>query len=308
MQRIRKIVFTHYVVFSVALISSLIFSISGIISTDAIGAQFNPEAGNYYVHVTEKATFHTYTTPTLAAASASVVIETAHKLIIQDVQQNKTNNEELLALIKFLNKPVDRIYISHNHDHHWAGLEMFENIPIYASKATIESMKKDGETVLAGLKTKFGKTEIPYKKVVIPSHVQNTGEEVIDGVKIVFSTPFMQLTGPVTFMEFPEQSVLLHHHFAYVDVHVPMPPADLRVQALKEMKLKGYSYFIGGHGTPCSSDKYFKETIGYFTRLDEAVKQFRTPEEAIDAMKKTYPEWGGLFLLEAIMPKNYKKK
>lgn len=288
-------------------LSILAFMAAFFFASVAVAGTFTPKAGNYYIHKVQGVIFHTYTTPTAFGASASVVIETPNKLILQDVQQNKTNNLEVLALIDSLKKPVDRIYISHNHDHHWAGLEMYPGIPVYASNATIAGIEKEGAQLLAGLKEKFGEEEVPYKKVVIPSHVQNQGEVVIDGVKIIFDTPMMNLTGPVTFMEFPDQKVLIHHHLAYVDVHVPMPPAGVRAAALEKLKEKGYEYFIGGHGTPCEAEKYFSETIGYFSRLDQVVKNAATPAEAVESMKETYPQWGAVFLLEAIMPANFKK-
>lgn len=272
----------------------------------AMAGTFTPKAGTYYIHKAQGVTFHTYTTPTAFGASASVVIETPNKLILQDVQQNKTNNLELLALIDSLKKPVDRIYISHNHDHHWAGLEMYPGIPVYASKATIAGIENQGAAALAGLKEKFGEAEVPYTKVVVPSHVQPSGEAVIDGVNIIFDTPMIDLTGPVTFMEFPDQNVLIHHHLAYVDVHVPMPPAAIRAGALEKLKQKGYKYFIGGHGTPCEADRYFSETIGYFTKLDQVVNASATTATAVETMKKAYPKWGAVFLLEAIMPANFK--
>ena len=37
------------------------------------------------------------------------------------------------------------------------------------------------------------------------------GEDIVDGVKFVNSSPVMALTGPVNFMEFPDQKVLIHH-------------------------------------------------------------------------------------------------
>lgn len=290
----------HFILPMLAFVLALSFT------SMAMAGAFIPKAGNYYIHKAQGVTFHTYTTPTAFGASASVVIETPHKLILQDVQQNKTNNLELLALIDSLKKPVDRIYISHNHDHHWAGLEMYPGIPVYASSATIAGIEKEGAAALAGLKEKFGEAEVPYTKVVVPSKVQNPGEAVIDGVKIIFGTPMINLTGPVTFMEFPDQKVLIHHHLAYVDVHVPMPPAALRVAALEKLKQKGYEYFIGGHGTPCEADTYFSETIGYFTRLAQVVNASATPAAAVESMKKAYPKWGAVFLLEAIMPGNFK--
>lgn len=272
-----------------------------------MAADFTPKAGNYYKQTYGDVTFHTYTTPTKFAASASLVVETPSALILQDVQQNKPNNADLKGLIDALNKPLKRIYISHNHDHHWIGLEDFPGVPVYASAMTIEGMKKTGDAALAEARKNFGEKMVPYSKVVIPENVVHPGEETIEGVRMVFGTPMMQLTGPVNFIEFPDQNVLVHHHLAYVDVHVPMPPASVRAKALEDMKKKGYQYLIGGHGTPCKADKYYAETIGYFTKLAEVVEKSASPDAAVAAMQTAYPEWGGVFLLKKIMPANFKK-
>lgn len=271
-----------------------------------MAADFTPKAGNYYKQTYGDVTFHTYTTPTKFAASVSLVVETPSALILQDVQQNKPNNADLKALIDLLNKPLKRIYISHGHAHHWIGLEDFSGIPVYANGATIEAMKKSGDSALAEAKKQFGEEMVPYNKVIIPENVINPGEETIEGVRMIFGSPMAQLTGPVNFIEFPDQKVLVHHHLAYVDVHVPMPPASIRIKALEDMKAKGYQYLIGGHGTPCAADKYYAETIGYFTKLNEVVKGSAGPDEAVAAMQKAYPEWGGVFLLKRIMPANFK--
>jgi hypothetical protein len=288
---------------SIALALTIVFSVC----TSASAGAFSPKAGLYYSKTYGDVTFHTYTTPIKFAASASVVIETANSLILQDVQQNKPNNMDLKALIVSLKKPLKRIYISHNHDHHWIGLEEFPGVPVYANAATIDTMKKEGADLLAKAKEKFSDKMVPYTKVVVPENMITPGEEVIDGVTFVHGSPVMALTGPVNFMEFPDQNVLIHHHLAYVDVHVPMPPAGMRAKALEDMKAKGYKYFIGGHGTPCDAETFFRETIGYFTKLDEVVKSTTNPAPAVEAMKQAYPSWGGVFLLDQMMPMHFKK-
>ena len=100
--------------------------------------------------------------------------------------------------------------------------------------------KKTGDAALVEAKKKFGEKMIPYGKVVIPGNIVNPGEETVEGIRMVFGAPMAKLTGPVNFIEFPDQKVLVHHHLAYVDVHVPMPPASIRVKALEDMKAKGY--------------------------------------------------------------------
>jgi len=269
---------------------------------------FTPTHGLLYEKEFKGVKFHVYTSPIPASASASVVIETKNYLILQDTQQNKPQNDELKALISSLGKPLHRIYVSHDHSHHWAGLEMFEGVPIYASKATIDSMKKTGKDELQSLKKKFGQEAIPYYKVVEPTHIVEAGtEDTIDGVRFVFSSPAPQLTGPVLFFEFPDQNVLIQHHLAYVSVHVPMPPVDARLAKLNELKVKEYAWVIGGHGIPVSGAEYAAKTVDYYTTLGKVIKESPDAATAKEKMVKAYPNYGGVFLLDMMLPGFYKK-
>ncbi len=252
--------------------------------------------------------FHVYSSPMPAAASASVVIETENSLILQDVQQNKAQNDDLKSLIQSLGKPLRRIYVSHDHSHHWAGLEMFPRVPVYANRATIDAMKQRGEAELQTLKSQFGSEAIPYSKVVVPDNISQVGtEEVIDGVRIVFSSPAPELTGPVVFMEFPDQKILISHHLAYVGVHVPLPPVEGRLAKLHEMKTKEWAWVIGGHGVPVAGSEYFPKTIDYYTTLGNVIEESPDVATAKDKMIKAYPTYGGVVLLDLLLPGFYQK-
>ncbi len=267
---------------------------------------FTPTQGLYYVKEIGSVKFHVYTSAMAAGASASIVIETKNSLILQDVQQNKPQVDELKSLIQFLGKPLRRIYISHDHSHHWAGLEMFPGIPGYANQATIDSMKQRGVTELQTLKSQVGSEVIPYSKAVVPENVVEVGtEEVIDDVRIVFSSPAPELTGPVVFMEFPEQKVLVSHHLAYVGVHVPLAPVDGRLAKLNEMKTKEWAWVIGGHGIPVAGPEYFAKTIDYYATLGNVIKESSDAATAKDKMIKAYPAYGGVALLDILLPGFY---
>jgi hypothetical protein len=277
--------------------------------TNSFAAQpFTPKQGLYYMQEFGGVRFHVYTSPIPAGASASVVVETKNSLILQDTQQGKPENDELKALIQSIGKPLQRIYVSHDHSHHWAGLEMFPGVPVYANQATIDAMKQKGEEELQGLKKQFGPEAIPYAKVVVPSNVVEPGkEDVIDGVRVIFSSPAPQLTGPVVFMEFPDQKVMIPHHLAYVGIHAPMPPVEGRLAKLNEMKGKDWAWVIGGHGFPVTGTEYFSKTIDYFTTLGKVLKESADVATAKEKMIKAYPSYGGVFLLDLLLPGFYKK-
>jgi len=272
------------------------------------GAGFTPKEGNLYLKELGGVKFHVYTSPIPMGASASVVIETKNAVILQDTQQNKAQNEELKALIASIGKPLSRIYVSHDHSHHWAGLEAFGDIPVYANRDTVNSIKQKGAEMLRDLRGQFGEAAIPYTKVVVPGHLVETDqEEVVDGIRFVFCSPAPELTGAVLFMEFPDQRVLITHHLAYVGVHVPMPPVDPRLAKLNEMKVKEYAWVIGGHGIPVTGPEYFSKTIDYFTTLGKVIKESPDVETAKERMVEAYKNYGGVFLLDLLLPAFYKK-
>lgn len=269
---------------------------------------FAPKQGQYYVEQFGDVKFHVYTSPNEAGASSSVVIETKSSLILQDVQQNKPQMDDLINLIQSIGKPLKRIYISHDHSHHWAGLELFSNVPVYANQETVDSMREKGNKELQMLKNQFGSEAIPYSEVIVPENALKVdSEDVIDGVRVVFCSPAPQLTGPVVFMEFPDQKVMIAHHLAYVGVHVPLPPVEGRLAKLNEMREKDWDWVIGGHGIPVPGREYFSKTIDYFTTLGKVVKESPDAVMAKEKMMKAYPSYGGVVLLDLLLPAFYKK-
>jgi glyoxylase-like metal-dependent hydrolase (beta-lactamase superfamily II) len=286
----------------------LLLSLILFVSTASSAQPFTPKQGLYYMKEVGGVKFHVYTSPMPAGASASVVIETKNALILQDVQQNKPQMDDLKSLIQSIGKPLRRIYISHDHSHHWAGLETFPGIPVYANQPTIDAMKQKGEGELQALKSQFGAEAIPYAKVIVPGNVVEAGsQEVVYGVRFVFSSPAPQLTGPVIFMEFPDQKVMITHHLAYVGVHVPLPPVDGRLAKLNEMKGKDWAWVIGGHGIPVPGPEYFSKTIDYYTTLGKVIKESPDAATAKDKMLKAYPSYGGVVLLDLLLPGFFQK-
>ena len=284
----------------------LTFALIVFATTTSSALSFSAKQGLYYVKEVGGVKFHVYTSPMPAGASASVLIETKDSLILQDVQQNKPQMDDLKSLIQSIGKPLRRIYISHDHSHHWAGLEMFPGIPVYANQAAIDFMQQKGEAELQTLKNQFGTEAVPYSKVVVPGNVVKVGsEEVIDGVRFVLGSPAPELTGPVTFMEFPDRKVMITHHLAYVGVHVPLPPVDGRLAKLNEMKGKEWAWVIGGHGIPVAGPEYFSKTIDYYTTLGKVVKESPDVATAKDKMIKAYPSYGGAVLLDLLLPGFY---
>lgn len=146
---------------------------------------FNLKYGKVIIKELFDVKFHTY----IVNNTASHIIETNNYLILQDTVQNWSHNMELKRYAESLEKPLNRIIISHGHIHHWAGLEMFPDVPIYANLETIKEFEEWGGKMLKELRKRKGNKVIPYKKVIVPQNIIKPGEERIDGVLFRFIIP-----------------------------------------------------------------------------------------------------------------------
>ena len=248
-------------------------------------------------------TFHTYT----ASGMVSHIVETKNYLIVQDTVQSGPDNEELKLFIQSLKKPVNRIIISHAHAHHWVGLEMFPDVPVYANAATSKEIQEKGSQMVQGLKKRFGEGAIPYKRVVVPQYIIEPGEDRIDGVPFRFKSPSQPYMHGVLWTELPEQRAIMIHHLAYVGTHFPPPPIQPRMEMLKELKAKSYNWIMAGHGTPMGPD-FFNKAMAYYETVQKVVEQSSDAKTAKAKLIKAYPNYGGVFLLDMMLPPYFKKK
>lgn len=266
------------------------------------GAGFAFKQGKVIVKEFAGVKFHTY----MAGGMVSNLIETKHYLIMQDTVQNVPHNKELKQFIESLGKPLDRIIISHAHEHHWVGLEMFPGVPVYATAEVIKEIREKGDQMLRDLKKRVGEEAIPYKNVVVPQRVIKPGEETIDGVRFRYTVPDPNIFGNVLFIELPKQKVLVHHHLSYVGMHAPMPPIPPRIEMLKSLKEKNYNWIMAGHGIPLGPE-FLDKSIEYYNTVLKVVGESPDAKTAKGKMMNAYPTYGGAFLLDAMLPAFYKK-
>ena len=237
--------------------------------------------------------FHTYS----AMGTLSHIIETKNYLFMQD-SVRAPHNRELKQYIESLNKPLERIIISHACDHHWMGLELFQGKKIYALEGVIKVIREKCEEK----KKMFG-----ISKFVIPSHIINPGEETIDGVRFSFIQPPEKWLSNILFIEMPDQKVIITHHLAFPGLHNPAPYIPARIAMLKDLKAKNYNLVMTGHGVPMPGAVYADKSIAYFETVENIIKESPDVKTAKEKMMKAYPNYGAKWLLDALLPKHYKK-
>jgi hypothetical protein len=253
--------------------------------------------------------FHTY----MAISMASHIIETKNCLILQDTVLLGPHNLELRQYIESLGKPLDRIIVSHYCDHHWIGLDMFADVPVYANSATIKYIQKNGDQILKTWKKRKGDRLFPYKKVVVPQQVVIPGYEQIDGVLFRYVIPKPPLFKgkpygePVLYLEFPDQRAIIHHHLAYVGGHFTPAVIPDRIERLKMLKEKNYTWVMAGHGIPMGPE-FFDKAIGYYETVQKIIQDSPDAQTAKEKIINAYPAYETSFVLDKLLPQHYENQ
>lgn len=225
-----------------------------------------------------KVTVHTAS----GAGGVNAVVVENDKLVIFDAFEDKEDAQAFKKFIESLGKPVDRIVLSHAHDHHFKGAEtVFINIAFYSVDAA--DINKQA-----------------------PMNVQplTDGQQVIDSVDYEFVT-YRDLGAWV--IKMPAQKMAMVHHLGYDGLHFPMPPMDARLDILKGLEREGYSLYTGGHGKVLADKSIVQLMTDYTKTVTEAVAANKDPQGAKAAIMAKYPTWAGDGLLDRLLPLFYKQ-
>src|SRR5262249_13077672 len=212
--------------------------------------------GTVRVHEHGAVRLHTYISPEDGLLTNTPIVEGPNKLIIFDGQFFLPYAREAALYAKSLNKPVERIVLSHIHLDHWSGLSIlsaqFPDAPIYAPSGIADYLRAYGQGILDARRPAFG-NRIPLRPT-IPTHLLPQGTEEIDGVlfeflRFVDAESALQLVAVM-----PEQRSLLAFDLAFgPDDHVftVTPHFDNWMQILAGLRaLPTYDYVFSGHGEP----------------------------------------------------------
>jgi glyoxylase-like metal-dependent hydrolase (beta-lactamase superfamily II) len=126
-------------------------------------------------------------------ANATHIIESKKKLVVIDAQFLVPYAKKFRDYANGLNKPIDRVYLSHRHPDHWFGLAPgFSDTDIYALQETMDYFKplpgqatSQAEAARQDHLPKMG--DLAPDTVLVPQNTVTTpSEDTIDGVKYRF--------------------------------------------------------------------------------------------------------------------------
>lgn len=213
----------------------------------------------------------------------------------------------MLSYAKSLNKPIDRIIISHSHPDHWFGLEFFKDIPIYSLAETKSTIEKIGDIVIEKKKKRLA--EAVTAKKVVPNHIVKEATEIIDGLKYVYSKVSNAEDAYQLLILLPEINTVIAQDLVYNDVHFYLGQNATKewITALKKIHaLDGYDTILTGHGKPAEFSALGK-AIDYLEYADRVHSVAKNGIEFKNLLVNKYPNHKLPVLLDLSTQRLYKK-
>jgi glyoxylase-like metal-dependent hydrolase (beta-lactamase superfamily II) len=232
-------------------------------------------------------------------ADATHIIEGKNTLVLVDGQFLVSYAKQFRKYADDLDKPIDRLYLSHRHPDHWFGVSAaFSDIAVYALPETINFLASSAAEDLR-------KAHLPIMgdlapdKVVVPQHVVEPGGGTIDGVKYVFEREVDTEIDFLLTIGLPELGVYIVQDLIYSGTHLYLnggpPPSSLTreierwIKVLQKTLRSDYELFLAGHGLPANKNEVARN-IEYLSAAKEAIDNGLTKGAFRDFMIGRYPE------------------
>lgn len=255
------------------------------------------------------AIIHTYTAPPSGFYVTSHIIEGPNKLVVIDTQQFTPHTKEVKDYILSLNKPVERILISHHHPDHTFGLNMMQEWHASARPAVVKNLEKRGPFYINLKKPKLGDW-VP-DVVTLPQGDMQLGEQIIDGIRYNIEEVSPAEASDQVFITLPDYDVLIAQDLVFNNVHgfVGIDEIPSWIKVLEDLsKRKDIKHVLCGHGEP-GGPELIPTMIDYLKVADKEIKNaVANGKDLRPAMTKAFPTYRGEGVLNISNKMLFKKK
>lgn len=243
-------------------------------------------------------TIHSYVSPESGYMVTTHIIETVDNLVVIDAQFLRAHAQEVLTYIEHLNKPVDRIIITHAHPDHWFGLEYFPGIPVYALEEVQTQIEQSGDFFISYNKGVYG--ELVTETKIVPQHIINEKTTIINGVQYEFEKVADAEAGIQLLIKLPQLQTLICQDLVFNNAHFFLGqnalPQWLTVNNYLK-GLKGYQTVLAGHGEPTDTT-IFKTMETYLVDASKILKTVDNGKDLKQALVEKYPDYRAPILLD----------
>jgi len=242
------------------------------------------------VQAFETVTVHTLTAPEDVFANSSHILETDNALVLVDTQFLLPFAADVRAYADGLGKPVDRMFITHEHPDHFLGGAVFEDLPMFALADVVAAIEANGQAEIDEKLADFGPDMIPTTFVV--PEVVEPGTITVDGLELEL-IEVLEAEAPVQLViRVPGEGVNVTGDIIYSGVHLILAgPAPTWIEALELLDSYGDEVMLPGHGLPAGPEA-IQNNIAYLETVIELLESVDNADDFRTGLLEAYPERG----------------
>jgi glyoxylase-like metal-dependent hydrolase (beta-lactamase superfamily II) len=238
---------------------------------------------------------HSYLSPADGLQVNTQMIEGPNAVVLFDGQLLLPYADEVASYVQTLDKPIDRIILSHAHTDHWGGLgvltERFPHARVFALDGIADQVRARGPARLDGLRRTYG--DKASTRVTVPTETITEGPQLIDGVTYDFKR-FVDAESDLQLVALlPEQKVLMAFDLVFSPNQHAFTGAnhfDHWTIVLESLKaLQGYDTIIIGHDTPVDRAA-IDSTITYVKRAKQIHAAAADAKTYSENLKAAFPD------------------
>ena len=242
-----------------------------------------------YVYDFGTMTLHAFVNPPEAAGNGTCIIEGENSLVLIDSHFDENSAKAFRAYADNLGKPIDSIYLTHEHPDHINGLGVaFTDVESYATAEVVELAAQAGIEI---------------------GNIVEAGNAEIDGIAYEFEIFQDTESEEALLIKLPEYGVMAAGDLIYNNYHMVMNPNIPNwLDQLAQMEaMDEYELILPGHGEPvdptvyAASMDYLETALALYNEIDD-------PDEFQAALIEAYPERRAPFFLGLAAQRMYPKQ
>ena len=261
-----------------------------------------PSGNTLVVQPAGELTVHSLVAPEEVFANATHIIETENSLVLIDTQFLLPNALDFRAYADSLGKPIDRVFITHEHPDHFLGSEAFADLPVFALEEVSARIAEIGDAEVAEKQGDFGPEAIASTYVV--PEVVEPGTLEIDGVEFLLER-VLDAEAPVQLViRIPAAETIVAGDIVYSGVHLIMAgPPDTWTVALEGLVADSdqYPIVLPGHGMPTDPSAYAANEAWLATAM-ELIATVDNGDDFRQGLIDAFPERGMEAAIDFVIP------
>ncbi len=252
--------------------------------------QSDHESGaTIYVYDFGDMILHAFINPPAGIGNGTYIIEGETELVLIDSHFSQESAEAFRGYVDTLNKPINRIFATHEHPDHINGLgTAFADVSSYASAEVVElAVAEEGITI---------------------DNIVEAGTEMIDGIQYEYEIYKDAESEEALVIKLPEYAVIAVGDLVYNKYHMVMNPniPNWLDQLAQLEAMSQYQLILPGHGAMGETAVY-AEATNYLETAWDFYLEIEDPDEFRAALVDAFPEYEASFLLGLAAQRMYPK-